>query len=202
MTVENAGESQPGELEPDDQVGYYIDLWKKSVEVQQHFNDIGWRIRGLALTVATFALGAGAVAARDASFIGNVSLGAVIVLLGLLLWVAFYFVDRYWYHSLLKGAVKGGTEIEKEIQRHLPKAGVTAAISQASFQPIPRLLGLFSGGKPQHSDEKLARFYWIGGLVFALAIAGFQVAAFVDDGRTEEAPMEVRIIDDSKAGQR
>ncbi|WP_344067846.1 hypothetical protein [Nostocoides vanveenii] len=50
----------------DQEVGHYIEMWKQSVEVQMHFNDIEWRIRGLALTVATFALGAAGVAAKDA----------------------------------------------------------------------------------------------------------------------------------------
>ena len=46
------------ELSLDQQVGHYIDIWKQTVAVQMHFNDIEWRIRGLALTVATFAIGA------------------------------------------------------------------------------------------------------------------------------------------------
>lgn len=29
------------ELTTHEQVGHYIDIWKKTVDVQQHFNDIG-----------------------------------------------------------------------------------------------------------------------------------------------------------------
>jgi len=92
-------------LTQDQQVGHYIDMWKQSVEVQMHFNDIEWRIRGLALTVATFALGAAGVAAKDGTRVGAVSLGSLVLAIGLLLWYAFYFVDRFWYHPLLKAAV-------------------------------------------------------------------------------------------------
>src|SRR5450631_686527 len=62
-TIANITGDQPSDamtptgLTRDQQVGHYIDMWKLSVEVQMHFNDIEWRIRGLALTVATFALG-------------------------------------------------------------------------------------------------------------------------------------------------
>ena len=29
----------------------HLEIWKESISVQMHFNDIGWRIRALALTV-------------------------------------------------------------------------------------------------------------------------------------------------------
>ena len=47
----------PVGLSPNEALGHYVSLWKTSVEVQQHFNDIEWRIRGLAVTVATSHLG-------------------------------------------------------------------------------------------------------------------------------------------------
>ena len=56
-------------LSDDDKVPFYLDMWKQTVTVQQHFNDIEWRIRGLALTVLTFALGAAGVASKDSTAI-------------------------------------------------------------------------------------------------------------------------------------
>ena len=41
-------------LTEDQRVGHYIEMWKQATQVNQHFNEIEWRIRGLALTVATF----------------------------------------------------------------------------------------------------------------------------------------------------
>lgn len=129
---------QGDELPLKDKVAFYIDLWKKTVDVQQHFNDIEWRIRGLALTAATFALGAAGVAAKDGTRVGAFSLGSVIIVLGLILWYAFYFVDRVWYHPMLKAAVDQGARWEREFQRHLPlgglagESGMTDAISAGS----------------------------------------------------------------------
>ena len=111
------------------EVGYYIDMWKQSVEVQMHFNDIEWRIRGLALTVATFALGAAGVAAKDGTRVGPVSLGALVIVIGLLLWYAFYFVDRVWYHPLLKACVTQGNEVEEILTRGLVDDLVAVLVS-------------------------------------------------------------------------
>lgn len=162
-------------LTSDQQVGYYIDMWKQSVAVQMHFNDIEWRIRGLALTVATFALGAAAVAARDSAQVGGVSLGSLVIVIGLFLWYAFYFVDRVWYHPLLKGAVEQGTEIEMQIRKHLPSAGMTAKITERSVQPMPRAARLLTKRKEMHSDDKLVWFYSVGATALALAAIALQV---------------------------
>ncbi len=70
------GEGSPERLTRDQEIGHYIDMWKQAVEVQMHFNDIEWRIRGLALTVATFALGAAGVAAKDGTRVGWFSMWA------------------------------------------------------------------------------------------------------------------------------
>ncbi len=70
-------------LSREQQVSHYVDLYKQSVEVQMHFNDVEWRIRGLALTVATFALGAAGVAAKDGTTIGGVALGSLVIVIGL-----------------------------------------------------------------------------------------------------------------------
>lgn len=165
---------RPEGLTTDEEVGYYVEMWKQAVAVQMHFNDIAWRIRGLALTVATFALGAAAVAARDGASIGRVSLGAVVLLLGLLLWYGFYFVDRYWYHPLLRGAVRAGTEMEVELNKHLGQARLIATISEASPQTAPLLLRRWR--KQLRSEGKLGWFYLTGGLALAAAAVGLQVA--------------------------
>ncbi len=78
----NATDSDPG-LTVNERVGHYVEMWKKTVDVQQHFNDIEWRIRGLALTTATFAVGAAGVAAKDNSKIWFLSLGGLVLMLGL-----------------------------------------------------------------------------------------------------------------------
>ena len=49
-------DTNSSDLTEDRRLSHYVDMWKQSVETQQHFNTIEWQIRGLALTVATFAL--------------------------------------------------------------------------------------------------------------------------------------------------
>lgn len=162
------------ELTPD-QVGHYIELYKQSVEVQMHFNDIEWRIRGLALTVATFALGAAGVAAQDGTSIIGISLGSLVLFIGLLLWYSFYFVDQVWYHPLLKAAVATGTEIENEIKAALPKAQMTATITARSEYRTKGLVRWLSRKPVMHSDDKLGWFYAVGATALGAAAVALQV---------------------------
>jgi len=163
-----------------EQVGHYVDMWKQSLEVQQHFNDIEWRIRGLALTVATFALGASGWAAKDGTTVFHLSLGSLIVLLGLLLWYAFYFVDSAWYHPLLKAAVDQGTMIEDEIRKTLPEAGMTRAITAGSvYRPSKVVRWLSRSGPEMHSKDKLVWFYKIGAAALLIAAIGLQAGSML-----------------------
>jgi hypothetical protein len=154
-------------------IPHYLDMWKQTISVQQHFNDIGWRIRGLALTALTFALGAAAVAARDKSNIKifgvHLQLSFCISVLGLILWLSFYFVDQVWYHRLLLASVKHGEALEGALRTHLPEAGLTKAISDNS----PYLVNLKFKTFTIHSSAKMRIFYSIGGLtltIFAIAL--------------------------------
>lgn len=176
----------------DQEVGHYIDMWKQSVEVQMHFNDIEWRIRGLALTVATFALGAAGVATKDGARVGWFSLGALVIVIGLLLWYAFYFVDRVWYHPLLKASVAHGTEIEDEIKQALPRAGMTASITAGSVYETKGFVRWLSRRDKMHSDDKLVWFYKIGALALTLAAIAFQIGAMTGPaakGSSDPAPV-------------
>jgi hypothetical protein len=183
------------ELTLAEQLTQYVDIWKKSVDVQQHFNDIEWRIRGLALTVATFAIGAAGVAAKDGSRVGWISLGTLVLLVGLILWYAFYFVDRVWYHPLLKAAVEQGTIIEDEIKKHLPRAGMTATITKRSRQDVGKVVAFLSRKPTMHSDDKLAWFYKIGAAAFLVSAIALQIGVWLGDkGSPEPQKMDVRIV--------
>lgn len=162
------GVTQPV-LEPDERTKHYVELWKQTVAVQQHFNDLEWRIRGLALTALTFTMGAAGVAAEKGLRVDvsgfSVSVSSAICVGGLFLWADFWFVDRIWYHRLLIGAVKHGEELEDELSRYLPRAGLTKAISKSS----PSLLK-FPAGKSYllHSSRKLGVFYVWGAIPLVL----------------------------------
>jgi hypothetical protein len=184
------------ELTLAEQVGHYIDMWKKSVDVQQHFNDIEWRIRGLALTVATFAIGAAGVAAKDGTKVGAVSLGTLVVLVGLILWYAFYFVDRVWYHPLLQAAVEHGMQIEGEIKKHLPQAGLTGTIKARSPQSVGKVIRFVTRKSTVHSKDKLNWFYGVGAAAFLVSALVLQIGTWLGDGSPAKPQrVDVRIVE-------
>jgi hypothetical protein len=190
----NLPPNQPPQLSDDERCSGYIDLWKQTVEVQQHFNDLEWRIRGLALTAATFALGASAVAAKDGTKFFGISLGSGVLVAGLILWLGFYFVDRYWYHPLLIGSVRHGEKLEDELQAYLPIAGLTKDITAASHIKPPRGLGRVAGKNPDktlRSEEKLRIFYWIGATTLILAAGFLQLAGCSSSNSPEPKPERV-----------
>ncbi|WP_223839018.1 hypothetical protein [Nocardiopsis deserti] len=158
---------------------HYVELWKQTITVQQHFNDISWRIRGLALTVMTFALGTAAVTSRHNIAVDFFSISlkfsALVLWLSLTLWLAFFFVDKSWYHRLLIGSVKHGEVLEEELRRTLPKAGLTRQISASSPSPLP---SYFHESWPYrqaiHSTGKLRIFYWTGTAVLTVFALGIQ----------------------------
>ena len=158
----------------------YIELWKQTIAVQQHFNDIEWRIRQLALTALTFALGAAAVAAKDrvtVSIFGiGLQLSSTLLVFGLILWLSFYFVDQVWYHRLLIGAVRHGEALENSIREFLPEAGLTGSISKASPYTLKIGRGHLSRSWLIHSTVKLRIFYITGAVSLIVAAIALQIS--------------------------
>jgi hypothetical protein len=92
-----------------------VEAWKQTVAVQMHFNDLAMRIRSFALTVIAAIL--------TASGIGQGHANVLVLFSPVLLWLAFYLMDRYWYHPMLLGSVYHGGAIErraKELGLTLP----------------------------------------------------------------------------------
>ncbi len=50
--------------------------------------------------------------------------------------MAFYLMDRYWYHELLKGAVHHGQEIEKNMQKKIPIITLAHTIRDQSHMSL------------------------------------------------------------------
>ena len=86
-----------------------VEGWKKTVDVQQHFNDIELRIRNFAITFTAAVLGLVGWALKEGM---DSFLPAGLLAIGTLAWVAFYLMDRHWYHRFLDGAVAHGQSIE------------------------------------------------------------------------------------------
>jgi len=135
-----------------------IEVWKKIVDVQQHFNDIGWRIRALAMTALTFTLGASFFGYLNAApvLVGTLqfSPAAFVPVLGLLIWFLFWFADGIWYHRLLTGAGVAAGPVEA----HLKELGVVADLSTEIQKASHRTWV----GLEMNSTRKLNIFYGLG----------------------------------------
>jgi hypothetical protein len=161
----------------DQYLTHMLEAWKTSIEVQQHFNTLEMQIRNFAITVLTAVLGAAALSLgseyRARMWLGRfeVPLASLIFFAGLVAWGAFYFMDRFWYHRLLRGAVSHAQAIEKALEKDLPGIGLSSAIAQAS--PVG------FGRKKRwaiHSSGRLDIFYgFIAGIVLVLLVASLFV---------------------------
>lgn len=56
--------------------------------------------------------------------------GALLVLVAIIMTVAFWLMDRHWYHRLLLGAVDHGRSIEDSLNTTLPQIGLTVSIGR------------------------------------------------------------------------
>ena len=140
-----------------------LEAWKQTIQVQQHFNDIELRIRNYAITLLGALFGIAAYAFKE-----HVGSGVILCVLlgGLFLCYAFYFMDRHWYHRLLIGAVKHGQMIESSAPAEF---GLTGSIGSES--PVK----LWYRKKELHSDDKILIFYGF----IALAIVAMAVGTFL-----------------------
>lgn len=136
-----------------------ISIWGKTIDVQQHFNDIELRIRNIALTAFTFIIGGiGYLEKEDLKFnygCIDIPYSALLAFVGTIILIAFFYMDKFWYHRLLQGAVKHGIMIERQWIKYLPEIGLSQTIGEASPHKF-----LFW---EVHSDHKYRIFY---GLLF------------------------------------
>jgi len=146
-----------------------IEIWKETVGVQKHFNELSIKIRGLAITVFGALLGAvGFSLKEDLTFNlwGKEFRVAVFVLIALLIvWIAFYLMDRHWYHRLLYGAIKHGMKIEDSLKGEVPNITLTESIGDESPIQIWKFC--------LHSTHKIDIFYGLGVFVILAFILVF-----------------------------
>lgn len=140
-----------------------LEVWKTTVDVQKHFNDLGLRVRSIAITVLGAFLAASGYALKEGEKVDvagqQLSLTGLILLGGLVCWSAFFVMDRLWYHRLLKAAVKHGRLVEDDLRTAISTVGLTITIDEGS-----PLLGLRAG-------HRLTIFYTsIAALLFAAAV--------------------------------
>ena len=153
-------------------LGLQVEIWKKVVDVQQHFNDIEMRIRNVAITIFGTILGAVGFSIKEhlqvTLFGASFSLGIFLLFVGLLTWGGFYLMDRFWYHRLLYGAVKQGIRAEESLKYVLPEIQLAKSIGDES----PLHLSIGDKKLTLHSTHKMDIFYGIGALCLLTFILG------------------------------
>lgn len=146
------------------EIDLQLDIWKKVIDVQMHFNDLCLRIRSFAVSVLGVLLGASAVAYRfggNVSFLcfENVPVAVFFLVISLVAWGSFYLMDRFWYHELLKGAVHHALDIEERLKSLFPEISLSHTVKDQSHLSLR-----------MNAAKKLNVFYLLIALVQILAV--------------------------------
>lgn len=117
-----------------------VDIWKTVINTQQHFNDLAMKIRNFAILILSAFIGAIGVSFKSGyslPLFGHTSVATILCLGAAGIWLLFFFVDIYWYHPLLVGAVNKGLDIEKNIGDELKNIiNLTGTIGKESPKEI------------------------------------------------------------------
>jgi len=101
MTPPTDPELPPQLVDGEKLVPFAVEAWKTTVSVQEHINDLELRIRNFAITFATAILGVVGLAIKEYP---SSRFPLVLLIIGVVGWVAFYVMDRFWYHRFLEAA--------------------------------------------------------------------------------------------------
>lgn len=141
-----------------------IEVWKKVVDVQQHFNEIEMKIRNFAISLLVTVLGISSFASREHQYWG----ATLFLIAGLIGWFAFYLMDRHWYHRFLSAAGKQANRIEEKWKGTLPEMGLSSEITASS----PIVLLKKSKGIRIDSARKINIFYLFGAVILLIFLGG------------------------------
>lgn len=178
-----------------------LEVWKKTVEVQQHFNDIAIKIRNLAVTVLAALLSAAALSLKaDMATIGpapGTPLASYLLGAALVAWVGFYMMDRFWYHRLLIGAVRHGEAIEKKWGDAIPGIELACTIRKESAIHLWKWKGKRVEFRSHH---RVDLFYGLGATLLIVSIVGvnsFPPSMETGADATSPIKLECHCADDS-----
>lgn len=117
-----------------------ISMWEKVVDVQMHFNDLCLRIRSFSISILGVLLGAAAIAYRFAGYVSildyKIPTASIFMTISVIVWLAFYLMDRFWYHELLKGAVHHAQKIEESLKKLTPEIELANSIREQSHKSL------------------------------------------------------------------
>ena len=129
-------EKMPSRIYSENDKHNLVSIWENIISVQKHFNNIEIRIRNCAVTLYTFILAAIGYAVKENVRVlineKSISLAAIIGIFGIVPMIAFYIMDRHWYHRLLNASVEQGMKIEKELEKVYPSISLTTNIKEKS----------------------------------------------------------------------
>ena len=97
-----------------------LETYRKAIDVQMHFNDLGMRLRSFAISMILADLGAAAYSLTTRTPNGFVTLGShdvhlsvLILAFGFMFWTSFCLVDLLWLWPLLRASVDFNRNLEK-----------------------------------------------------------------------------------------
>lgn len=144
-----------------------VEVWKQTVEVQEHFNDLELRTRNLCVTLVGALFGAIGLSEKGAvniEFLGHaLPFSILLTFVALPVIFAFWLMDR-GYHRLLVASVEQGRAMEKDLVAVVPELGLTEKIKLGS--PIPVLDRKFD------STMRLDTFYYTLAAIASVALLG------------------------------
>lgn len=111
-----------------DHVAFLIDIWKKTVDVQMHFNQLSLQVRNFLITLFSSILAAFFLFVKDgksADLIGFIFTAFLVL-------VAMFIMDYLWYHRFLISAVRHAGKIENELKALMPNIDLGETIRQQS----------------------------------------------------------------------
>lgn len=133
-----------------------LEIWKKVIDVQMHFNDLELRVRNYAILSLGAIITVSGYTLKDGNHVPisgfNVPFASITLFCGAIIWLCFWFMDRHWYHRLLLGSVQHGIKIEKKYKECAPSICLSETIKEESPNDF---LGLV-----WRSQHRLNLFYW------------------------------------------
>jgi hypothetical protein len=107
-------------------------VWEKAIDLQMHFNEMCMNLRRTAMSTLGALLATSAIAFRFGGqiLINGKSVSIAIIFLGIsfFVWMSFYFMDRYWYHALLRATVSYAEGLSDPAS----KAGLTVSLDMSA----------------------------------------------------------------------
>lgn len=110
-------------MEPEKKIEALLELWKETIGVQKHFNDLSLKVRNYLVTILGAIIAAVAYLYKENIVIHFTSFdfnaGAIVLASGFVLLIAIRLMDKLWYHQLLIASVKSGLDLEKLLKEKL-----------------------------------------------------------------------------------